>query len=455
MNNMFVFDLEANGLNADKIHCIAACDLSTGKIKKTTSYDNMRDFFSDPTRILIAHNGIRYDKPTAERVLGVEVKCEMVDTLALSYYLETDRTIHGLEAWGEFFGIPKPVITDWESLSEEEYLHRVVEDVKINTKLWKRFWDSLMRLYGDEAEAWRLIRYLSFKFTCAAVQEALKWKLDIPKCEQGLADLTEEHTNKTEQLREAMPPVVKTAMKTKPLKMYTKKGDLSVVGQKWLDLLSSKGLPEDYDEPVEDIISYKEPNPGSVPQLKAWLFSLGWEPTTFKYVRDKDTNEFRTIPQIADKDEDDGVCASVKLLFDREPKLEVLEGLTVLKHRMGILKGFLDNVDDQGFITAGIQGLTNTLRFRHKIFVNLPGIDKPYGDLIRGCLSSCDGFELCGSDLASLENRTGDHYLYQYDPDYVKLKAQDGFDPHIQMALSAGLMTEDEAEFYKWYDKNH
>ena len=95
----------------------------------------MEKFFGEAD-VLVGHNIIRYDIPTVERILGVQVKAKLVDTLMLSWYLFPNRLMHGLEDWGEEFGVPKPKITDWDNLSTEEYIHRCEEDVKINTKLW-------------------------------------------------------------------------------------------------------------------------------------------------------------------------------------------------------------------------------------------------------------------------------------------------------------------------------
>jgi hypothetical protein len=53
--------------------------------------------------------------------------------------------------------------------------------------------------------------------------------------------------------------------------------------------------------------------------------------------------------------------------------------------------------------------------------------------------------------MIALENRTGDHYIKPYDPDYVEQKSDPTYDPHIEMCVIAGLMTEDEAEFFKWF----
>jgi len=131
--------------------------------------------------------------------------------------------------------------------------------------------------------------------------------------------------------------------------------------------------------------------------------------------------------------------------------LELLDGLSVISHRISILKGFLSAVDEEGYVQAQVQGLTNTLRWKHKVCVNLPGIDKPYGDDIRGCLICPEGYVLVGSDMSSLEDRTKQHYMWDFDPDYVKEMMTDDFDPHLGLAEFAGALTKEEVEFYKWY----
>jgi len=413
----------------------------------------MESFFSDPDKILIGHNIQRYDVPAVEKLLGVEVKCKLVDTLALSWYLFPDRPQHGLESWGEYFGVPKPVVTDWEGLSVEEYIHRCEEDVKINWMLWQKCWKYLLKLYGSEEEAWRLIEYLTFKMDCARDQERLKWKLDVEKCTEAHERLSDLKEVKVGLLEAAMPKIPIKKVKAKPAKPFKKDGSVSATGKKWFDLLKQEGLPEDYDGEVEYVDGFKEPNPGSTVQIKNWLASLGWIPQTFKYKRDKETNEFTTIPQI-NLEHGQGICPSIKKLYNKEPALELLDGLSVLTHRISILKGFLEAVDEEGYVQAQIQGLTNTLRFKHKVVVNLPGVDKPYGPDIRGCLSSPDGYELVGSDMSSLEDRTKQHYMWEHDPEYVREMNTEGFDPHLDIGVLARMITQDQADAYKQGDKS-
>lgn len=442
---MVVFDAEGDGLYPSKFWCMSK--MENGRLSSTTHYSQMRSFLTK-AEVLIGHNITRWDIPHLERVLGIKIKAKLVDTLILSWYLEPKRILHGLDDWGEEFGILKPKIDDWEGLTTEEYVHRCEEDVKINTKLWERFWNHLLLLYGSEEEAWRLIDYLSFKMDCAREQERNRWKLDIDRCEKVLKKLSEEKEEKIEGLARVMPKVPQKASKGPPKKPYKKDGSLSATGEKWFEFLKEHSLPSDHKDEVEYVKDYKEPNPGSTKQVKDWLYSLGWEPETFKYDRNKETGDVRKIEQV-NLPHGAGICPSIKRLYPKESSLELLDGLSVLSHRISILKGFLSAVDEEGYVQAQVQGLTNTLRWKHKVCVNLPGVDKPYGMDIRGCLVAPEGYVLVGSDMSSLEDRTKQHYMWDYDPDYVKEMMTDDFDPHLDLCVAGNLLSSKDVADHK------
>lgn len=150
-----------------------------------------------------------------------------------------------------------------------------------------------------------------------------------------------------------MPKKLTYKERTKPDKMYLKGkiGVLSKAGENWYNLLEKHNLPQDYNGVVNELVKEEDGNPGSHDQIKAWLYSLGWVPESFDYKRNKETNEVRKIPQIKNKQDDSGgICASVKALFDQEPRLEILDGMSVLGHRISILEGFLGAVDDRGIL---------------------------------------------------------------------------------------------------------
>lgn len=442
-----VLDIETDGFDYTKIHCIAA---SRGKsLKSTTSYKTMKAYLAK-AKIIVGHNIVRFDIPALEEMLGIKIEAKLVDTLALSWYLEPNRAMHGLEWWGEEFGVPKPKVDDWEGLTPEEYMHRCEEDVKINTKLWERQWKQLLNMYGSPEEAWKLIDYLTFKMDCARQQEKLRWKLDVPKAQELFEHLDAKYSELVIALEKAMPKVPVMTTKAKPKKCYKQDQSLSELGKKWFTLLEELGEDEDVTE-VTYVSSYNEPNAASDPQLKAWLADLGWIPCTFKYKRDKKTGDLRKIPQVRKKNDDNEpeLTPSVERLIEAEPSVALLKEVGLVKHRLDVVKGFLENVDDEGYIQARIGGFTNTLRFKHRVVVNLPGIDKPYGEDLRGCLTAPEGHELCGSDMAALEDRTKQHYMWPHDPEYVKTMLEEGYCPHVDIAVLAGYLTKEQEERHR------
>ena len=441
---MWVFDIETDGLldELTKIH-VLSYSKDGQEIVSTGDYDEMRKFFEE-TNYLIGHNIIRFDIPAVEKVLGIKVKAKLVDTLALSWYLNFDRPRHGLEGYGEDYGVPKPVIKDWNSLTYEEYAHRCSEDVKINSRLWRDLWHKLNKLYQDENEMDRFIQYLSFKMDCAREQEAMGWKLDVDKAQTTYDEIMRLKEEKEQQLADAMPRRILTAVRTKPKVMHKKDGSLSANGEKWTALCAENKMPISAEK-ITVVVGNERANPNSNDQVKDWLYSLGWKPKTWKFLRDKKTGEERKIEQVR---KDSELCESVRDLASVDPAVDLLDGLTVLTHRAGILKSFLESHKD-GYLKAEIAGFTNTMRFRHaKPLVNLPAVDKPYGKDIRGCLTCPDGYTLCGADMTSLEDTTKRHYMKPLDPDYVEEMSREGFDPHLDLAKFAGQVTQQEIDDY-------
>lgn len=462
-----VFDVESDGLldEATKIHCLYYKLFSNNTLLSSgaiTKRDEMVTFLKDQ-KVLVGHNIIRYDIPLLEKLLDIKIEAELIDTLALSWYLYSTENVngkitirkkHGLEDWGEFFGTPKPVITDWENLSQEEYINRCKMDVKINTMLFFKELNYLTDIYDrDEKQIFNLIRYLSFKMDCIREQEENPLLIDVERLDKELKNLTTLSDTITSELSQQMP--VQKIYKTikKPKVLYKKNGELSVAGAKWKEIQEENNL----DDSVEsfDILFSTEPgNPNSTDQLKDWLLSLGWEPTYYKESKSKVSGETKQVPQVLL--EDKTLCPNIQKLFPQYPFLRGLEDLSVINHRKGVVQSFQENLLPNNTVRATVGGLTSTLRFQHrKPIVNLPKVGVYYGEEIRSLIIAPEGFTFCGSDMNSLEDTTKQHYMYFFDPEYVKEMRVPGFDPHIDIALLANLMTKEEVERYKELKKKH
>jgi len=453
----YVVDIEADGLNPTKIHVLSAGYKKDGKweIVSTNDYDKMRGFLTEPKNTIVGHNFKMFDAPALSRILDIEIKAEIIDTLPMAWYiLPSRKKSYGLGAFGEEFGVPKPKIEDWDNLSYEEYKHRCEEDVKINIELFEKLSRDFFDVYKDVREVRRIIRYLMFKMDCIVDQERIGTKVDVEMVKENIKILESLRLPKEQSLKESMPPG--PVIKKKPAKMTKKDGTPSSAADKWYEYL------RDNDLDLTTEVVYDEPNINSSNQIKDWLFDLGWKPTTFK------EGANGKVPQVRnDKKE---LCESVLELAKEHPAIESLDGLSVIAHRLAVLKAFLDTTDEEGYTIAGMSGFTNTLRLRHsRPIANLPGVTGKInadikagkskidavsdnlrdGQLIRECIIAPEGYILCGSDITSLEDNTKRHYMWSYDPDYVREQMKEGFDPHLDLAVKAGAVEEDKVQEMK------
>ncbi len=457
---------------------------------------------------LVAHNGILFDVALCEKLLDVDLSELMViDTLALSWYLNTTRKMHGLDSFLEDYGIKKPKIDNWEDLTYEEYKHRCEEDVKINVALWQDMMRRLTEIYtmvkkcidGGQVGSKRmspeevtyldqykdcstvdeyverLLTFLMFKMDCARLQEKTRWRADYQYLLETEEELDERLLEAKVALEAIMPPVAKYGFRKKPEEPLKKDGTPKQTTLRWNTALGNIGKLDQYgnemtklieglDDQVKVINKYEQPNINSSTQLKKLFDSYGWEPETFKYVKDEAAMEAwvkggfkksekpvpRKIPQIS-KDGEKGkeLCPSIVRLAKQVPEILKYDKYTMVKHRSDTNKGFLRDLSEDGYLKARMGGFTNTLRIKHREIVNLVGVDKPYGENIRGALTCNDDEILLGSDLSSLEDRVKHHFMLPHDPEYVATMMADDYDPHILTAHSAGMITDLELKGFK------
>lgn len=524
-----VADLESDGLlrEATKIH-VVCCQMVNGKkvTIKGSDHDRIKAFLNyhlDNEIPLVIHNGISFDVVLLEKLLGMDLsKLMVIDSLAISWYLNFNRQRHGLGTFHEDYGIEKPPVEDWQNLTYEEYAHRCSEDVKINVALWEDLKKRLTELYtlaqeqidngsvggkrmsedeviyldqfvGQSVEKAvdRLLTFLMFKMDCAKLQEQTGWDVDIELLESSIQQLTEEGEKAKAELESVMPQVPKYAERKAPAKPYKKNGDLSASGEAWEEVkkLIKANQVDEFGNPrvkpsakegcVKVLTGYEPPNGNSPDQIKAFLYCKGWEPQSFKYERDEEAfsawiarkpregarreawtawknakPEDRAIPQITVQgDEGKELCPSLEEMAEEVPEIKVYAKYCVLKHRLGVLNGFKRDMY-QGKLQARIKGFTNTLRVQHAEIVNLAGVDKPYGKIVRGVLVAGKGKVSVGSDLSSLEDRTKHHFMLPHDPEYVATMQEDDFDPHILMALTAKMVTQQEFDEFKKGNKS-
>lgn len=525
-----VSDIETDGfLNAvTKFHVIGIKLAGTDRVTYIKGDDHKRmramlKYHIDNEIPIVGHNFVGYDVPVMEKLLGIDLsKLIVIDTLHLSWYLNTNHRMHSIEALSKDYktDLSKYQVAEgeWLNLSWEDAVLRVTGDVLLNEIIWEDFKGRLIDMYslgkdaidsgdvggkrvspeeviyldsfiGDSVEEHidRLLTFLMFKADVQRLQEATGWYVDQPYILESIKELESLVNVAATALEKVMPKVPKYAKRKEPVNKFLKKGGLSVSGTKWQSLIDrySKGDVDEFGTKTvlvknvgefEELTGYAEPNINSHQQVKDFLFSHGWIPATFKYVKDDvlfdawiaskpkkgakhwewsdwkaAKPEDRAIPQIRiDADGGKELCDSVEDLAKEVPEIVYLEEYSVIKHRLDTLKGILSRVDEQGYVQASCHGFANTLRLKHRApIVNLPAAHKKFAEPIRGSLIAQDGYILMGSDLSSLENRVGHHFMMPHDPEYVETMNSDDYDAHLYTAWAAGMITEQEMIDYK------
>lgn len=221
----YVVDLESDSLldGITKIHVVSYTPVSGYEPKSMSDPEEIREFFNQPDLTIIGHNFVQFDSVALEMVLGIPRNYRIVDTLMLSWALESSSNIvkHGLEAWGEYLGVKKPEISSWTDLTYEDYRFRCEQDIHINLLLWKRQQSQLMQIYDrDSATIHRYIDYLTDKAEVFREQNETGFELDLDKCIDSLVELQNLADEKTDALIHAMPKRPIKDTKRKPKVMY-------------------------------------------------------------------------------------------------------------------------------------------------------------------------------------------------------------------------------------------
>ena len=134
----WVIDIETDDLFATKIWCLCYLNVKTGEKGECTTLSSIREFFQRTSGgHYIAHNGLKFDGPTLNRLCGTDLgPHNIIDTLVLStLYSPSLEGGHSLDSWGERIGEPKIHFNDWSRLTPEmiAYCH---QDVLVTAKLF-------------------------------------------------------------------------------------------------------------------------------------------------------------------------------------------------------------------------------------------------------------------------------------------------------------------------------
>ena len=414
-----VFDIEANGLNPDKVWCIVAYEIGAKEFITWSGDDLLcfKDWIKEQGELeVIGHNIIGYDIPVLEQLLDVDFSnCKVTDTLVMSRLAEPSRQGgHSLENWGQLLNQPKGEHSDWDNFSQDmvEYCR---QDVRVNELVYQRLLRDLASFGNQsivlEGQVQRII----------SKQIKNGWVLDQEKSFVLLAELKEKKFDLEDKVHEKFKPLPTFIKEITP--KVKKDGSYSVVGLKFLG--------EQWTTAVAPFsrLDYPEFNLGSRQQIGRYLQYFGWKPETF-------TEKGQPIV-------DESVLNKVKGI----PEAELIGEYLMVQKRIAQIQSWLDAVQDNGRVHGYVNAngaVTGRMTHSKPNVAQVPAGNAPYGKQCREVWTVPTGYRLVGMDASGLELRMLAHYMN--DKDYTN-EILNG-DIHTANQLASGVETRNQAKTF-------
>ena len=387
-----VLDIETDGFNPSKVHCIVAKDINTNVV---TVFDpsTMYSFNNWAKQVdkFIMHNGLSFDVPVLNRLLNSNIlPGDVIDTLVLSQLFNPIREKgHSLRAWGEKLNMLK----GGEDVNFSKYDYNMLKYCKQDVEITHAVYNELVKeSKGFSKESIDLehdIRLIIDQ------QEKNGFAFNIQKAQELLAKLKDDIYDLEQwSLEEFEPTIVEMKTKTKEIPFNT----------------------------------------GSRQQIADRLMKRGWKPKQFT-------------------DKDNIIINEAVLKTIKEPELKLIaERFTkyfLLQKRAVMVESWIEACDENNKVHGRVMTLrTITGRMAHNSpnMAQVPATYSPYGKECRNLWTVSDPtkYKLVGTDASGLELRCLAHYLN--DTNYTD-EILNG-DIHTKNMELAGIKNRDQAKTF-------
>ena len=509
--NRVVFDIEANGLlnTISKVWCIVIKDLSTGTRETFSNYSKQKHVqpldkglnIISKASMAVCHNVILYDALALRKLYPKYdfSKVKWMDSLILSQLQNFNRPLrfswgkHGLEAWGLHFSRHKPAQAQW-TVFEEAMINRCEEDVEINYLAYRYLLDENKEIGIDRSivaremrtavvsqqqviNGWRFDKELAKKHLKALDTEMLKLKMVIEpmlpmRVLKPSQAATWEDVNVALGYKFRRVPQTKTdhlGNIVKPAKLptipkITRAGNYHSAVAKWFNIEPSNAKKtkvvegKSYNASLVDgpftKVNWEVSRMSQHAQVKKFLFTQGWVPTTWNFKKDANGNflkdsvgrKIKTTPKLTEDSFDSIKGALGKQIatyntFSSRRK--------VIANADDPTKGWLNNLTPEGRLVCIPRTIgAATARMTHEGIVNVPGTKALFGKEMRQLFIASEGFQIVACDMASAQLRL--LAAAMGDPNYIQAvvtgSEEDahgnyiGTDIHSINGIAAGLI---------------
>jgi len=382
-----VVDIETDSLDATKVHCIVAKDVDSGRVYPfpPDMIHGFRDW-SLGVKQFIMHNGLSFDAPVCNRLLGTDIKpSQIIDTLVLSQLFNPIRDGHSLRAWGDRLGFPKGDVETFEVYTPD-MLEYCKQDVNITHKLF-----NILQKEGKG-------------FSSSSIRLEHKVRVIIDKQEKnGFA----------------------MDMK-KAMSLYNKLKDEANSLEKWSVSTFEPTVVE-----LKTKTKYIPFNIGSRQQIADRLMKLGWKPK-------KHTDKGNIIINEA-------VLDTIDM-----PEAKKFSRFFLLQKRIAQIKSWIEACDDRDGRVHGrvmtLKTITGRMSHHSPNMAQIPAVRSPYGKECRDCWTVDNPYthSIVGTDASGLELRCLAHLMNDTTFTDILLTG----DIHTHNMQMAGLTDRDQAKTF-------
>jgi len=383
-----VVDIETDSLNPTKVHCVVAKDIDSGRVYPfpPDMIHGFRDW-SHGVKQFIMHNGLSFDAPVLNRLLGTTIKpSQIIDTLILSQLLNPIRDNgHSLEAWGNKLAMPKGDVDSFEVYTPD-MLEYCKQDVHITHKLFEVLQNEGRGFSRSSIDLEHQVRIIIDQ------QERNGFYLDMQKA-MSLYNQLRDEANRLERWAVTTfdPTVVELKTKTK----------------------------------------YIPFNIGSRQQIADRLMELGWKPK-------QHTDKGNIIINEA-------VLDTIDM-----PEAKKFSRFFLLQKRIAQIKSWIEACDDRDGRVHGkvmtLKTITGRMSHHSPNMAQIPAVRSPYGKECRDCWTVDNPYthSLVGADASGLELRCLAHLMNDATFTDILLTG----DIHTHNMRMAGLTDRDQAKTF-------
>lgn len=345
-------DIEGDDLPSNRVWCLCAENDKEGRVTETT-YEGIREFFQKEkakSRKFVFHNGLGYDAPTLNRLVGTSLSIsDICDTMVMSMlFLPSLEGGHSLGEWGRRLRSYKGSFDDFSRLTPE-----MIEYCQQDAHLCGLVFKELVRRMRQIGFSEDNIRREMLSWYLIQQQKKNGFYFDIEGAHVLYATLRQLETTLAEQVHEIWPPVLTASKRFKRARKLDGSRSLQYL-RHLREYEKLEDVPGSDEYIAYEFVSF---NIGSPDQRTEKLLELGWVPGP-----DERTPTGKPKPTVKGK-----LAPSLERFVEsnEHPGPRLIAQWMEINARANMINTWIEAYNHDTHCIHGSLWLANTLRYRH------------------------------------------------------------------------------------------